>query len=224
MLKSAKKIAVIGDIHGCINPLKDLYEKVLKYTDEVYSVGDLIDRGKNSKEVIQFCIDNKISPVRGNHEDMLLKAIQSFDSDNKREFNMRLDNCLFNGGKATYKSYIGKNTDFAKFCEVFRICGHYDLISSLPVKLENEFCYITHAGIIKDATETDLLWNRTEPPAKLNKFQIFGHTPIMKVEYVPGYFANIDTGCFYTGKLSAAIISADDVKFITNRKNISLGL
>jgi serine/threonine protein phosphatase 1 len=77
-MENSKKIAVIGDIHGCIGPLKDIYEKIVKYTNEVYSVGDLIDRGKNSKEVIQFCIDNKISPVKGNHEDMMLKAIQSF--------------------------------------------------------------------------------------------------------------------------------------------------
>jgi hypothetical protein len=95
---------------------------------------------------------------------------------------MILDNCINNGGRQTYKSYIGKNTDFSEFCKVFKSCGHYDFILSLPVKIENDFCYISHAGITKDATEMNLLWNRYEPTAKLDNFQIFGHTPLKKVD------------------------------------------
>ena len=73
-----KKIAIIGDIHGCYYTLKSLYCKITE-TDEVYSVGDLIDRGKYSKEVVQFCMDNNIKPVKGNHEDMMIKAIEKSD-------------------------------------------------------------------------------------------------------------------------------------------------
>jgi hypothetical protein len=45
-------------------------------TDYIYTVGDLIDRGLDSKSVIQFCIDNNIKPVMGNREDMLIRAIR----------------------------------------------------------------------------------------------------------------------------------------------------
>ena len=67
-------IAIIGDIHGCYFTLKELYEKIIEHTNEIYSVGDLIDRGNFSRQVIQFCINNDIKPVLGNHDDMLLRA------------------------------------------------------------------------------------------------------------------------------------------------------
>ena len=67
-------VGVIGDIHGCYLTLSSLYNELLKYTDEVYSVGDLIDRGKKSREVVDFIIENNIKCIRGNHEDVLLKT------------------------------------------------------------------------------------------------------------------------------------------------------
>ena len=53
-------IAVIGDIHGCYLTLVELYEQILKkYPDiKVYSVGDLVDRGNKSFEVMEFIIEN----------------------------------------------------------------------------------------------------------------------------------------------------------------------
>ena len=217
-MSMSKKIGVIGDIHGCIEPLKELYEKIIKHTSDVYSVGDMIDRGKNSMEVIQFCIDNKIKPVKGNHEDMLLKAVNSFEKKQNYEFSRNLRICIWNGGEATYKSYTGKrHTDFSEFLKFFEESEHLGFISGLPIKIETDNCIISHAGIIENATDEDLLWNR-DIPAKLKKFQVCGHTPVKKILYIPGHFANIDTGCFYTGKLSAAIISKDVVEFLSNKK------
>lgn len=214
-MKDIKKIAVIGDIHGCIEPLKELYNNIIKHTSDVYSVGDLIDRGKNSKEVIRFCIDNKIKPVMGNHEDMLLKAISSFENKPDDEFGRRLRNCIWNGGEATYISYTGKGRlDFEAFLKMFTECGHLEFISNFQMKIETEYCYISHAGIIEGATDDDLLWNR-DVPARLDKFQVCGHTPLKKIEYIPEHYANIDTGCFFTGKLSAAVISKNEVKFLS---------
>jgi hypothetical protein len=73
-------LAFIGDIHGCLNTLEQLYNELLHHVfpDSIYSVGDIVDRGKDSACVIQFCIDKKITVVRGNHEQMLLDALQCF--------------------------------------------------------------------------------------------------------------------------------------------------
>ncbi len=51
-------IAVIGDIHGCFNTLKELVGKVKgKYPGiKIYSVGDLVDRGNFSYEVLDFIV------------------------------------------------------------------------------------------------------------------------------------------------------------------------
>ena len=213
-MKDSKQIAVIGDIHGCISALKRLYKKLINITEEIYSVGDLIDRGKSSKDVIQFCIDNNIKPVRGNHEDMLLKAIHSYDSQNEIEYRIHLDNCLWNDGKFTYISYIGKTEmDFAGFLRLFKESGHYDFILSLPLKIETSYCIITHAGIVNGTQVENILWNRGVP-SKLDKLQIIGHTPNKKVLYIPGHYINIDTGCVYGRVLSASVISKETIEFI----------
>ena len=55
-------VAVIGDIHGCYNTLVKTYDEVkAKYPDiEIFSVGDLVDRGKFSFEVMEFIKSKKI--------------------------------------------------------------------------------------------------------------------------------------------------------------------
>ena len=63
-------VAVIGDIHGCLNTLKDLVYRIRqKYPAiNIFSVGDLVDRGNFSYEVIEFIIEEKINFTAGNHD------------------------------------------------------------------------------------------------------------------------------------------------------------
>ncbi|MEO8666384.1 MAG: metallophosphoesterase, partial [Ignavibacteria bacterium] len=77
-MPKSNTIAIIGDIHGCYHTLTDIFQH-LKNVKEVYSVGDLIDRGKYSKEVVGFCIENSIRAVKGNHEDMMIRAVDKSD-------------------------------------------------------------------------------------------------------------------------------------------------
>ena len=71
-------VAVIGDIHGCFHTLEKLYALILKkYPDiPVCSVGDLVDRGKFSYEVIEFVRKNKITFTPGNHDYMFYYFIK----------------------------------------------------------------------------------------------------------------------------------------------------
>jgi serine/threonine protein phosphatase 1 len=188
------KIGIIGDIHGCINALRDLFNKLIVYTGEIYSVGDFIDRGPDSKSVIQFYKDNNIRPVIGNHEDMLLNAIRKSNYGIVPGYEPNLIHWLWNGGDKTTISYIGKKSkSFRKFTDEFRDCGHYDFISKLPLEIELENCIISHGGILLDKPLEDALWNR-ELPSKLGKIQIIGHTPTPKIELVKDHYINIDTG------------------------------
>jgi serine/threonine protein phosphatase 1 len=208
-------IAVIGDIHGCYEELKDLYKKILEYTKEVYTVGDLIDRGPGSKQVIQFCIENNIKPVRGNHEDTLLKAINTPRNNFYRGRNHYLLQWRSDGGNQTINSYTGNSeTSFENFVEKFKDCGHYDFISNLPLKIELDNCIISHGGIINNAHPENLLWNR-KTPLVLNKLQVIGHTPTRNAIYETNHYINIDTGCVFWGTLSAAVISGNtDVRIL----------
>ena len=65
-------IAVIGDIHGCFHTLQKLYNEIaLSYPDvPVYCVGDLVDRGKYSYEVVDFISKKRITFTAGNHDYM----------------------------------------------------------------------------------------------------------------------------------------------------------
>ena len=65
----------IGDIHGCIDELLFLWKRLkVKSGDQVHQVGDIINKGPKSHEVIQFCIKNKVHAILGNHEIRLLDA------------------------------------------------------------------------------------------------------------------------------------------------------
>lgn len=209
-MNSDNTVAIIGDIHGCFNTLKKIYTRIEGM--KIYTVGDLIDRGKYSREVVQFCIDKSISPVKGNHEDMLIRAIDSSDrffgflfKDAERYYN--------NGGRETQCSYIDSRlfSNFDKFKREIKSLGHYDYLKNLPLKYDIQNVMISHAGVIEGGDDVSILWNR-EKPAFINQLQIFGHTPIEEIIYKKNYFANIDTGCVYKNKLTVVIVDMKNGK------------
>lgn len=213
-MKKENLIAVIGDIHGCYYTLQRLFENIQNECTQVFTVGDLIDRGSYSKEVVQFCIDNNFMPVRGNHEDMLINAIgNTSDISAKRE--QDIDLYFSNRGDKTQKSYInsGDKKDFDIFKKEMKSNGHLRWIKNLPLKYESKVLVITHAGIIEGGDEQSILWNR-DIPKRLKKLQVFGHTSIKEVDYVEEYFVNIDTACVYGNKLSALILEKSTAKII----------
>jgi diadenosine tetraphosphatase ApaH/serine/threonine PP2A family protein phosphatase len=213
-MKKERLIGVIGDVHGCYNTLCELYSKLIVHTNEIYTVGDLIDRGSDSKGVIQFCIDNNIKSVMGNHEDMLIKTIRKARHETVPGYETNLSNWVWNGGDKTIHSYLGNDSkSFRKFVDEFRDCGHYDFISKLPLKTELGKCIITHGGIIKNKPLYNVLWNR-EIPVKLDKIQIIGHTSSKEVNYFPNHYINIDTGCVFSGKLTRIIINDTTRKIV----------
>jgi len=202
-------IAVIGDIHGCLYTLKAMYSRIAAVTQNVYSVGDIIDRGNHISDTVRFFIDNNIFSVRGNHEDMLLKAIEDYNSIfAKMHIGHSLANYFRNGGNYTMKSYIDSDEPgkFDEFIEAISSYGHLDYIKSFPLKREFEKVIITHAGIIKGASEYNMLWNR-EIPSDLGKLQVYGHTPVSEPEICENRYLNLDTGCVYGRSLTGAIIN-----------------
>lgn len=213
-------IAVIGDIHGCCYTLQELCTKIVQHTDEIYSVGDLVDRGNYSREVIDFCISRKIKPVVGNHDDMLMRATGLKDAGiESRRYWIEIH--FRNGGRNTYLSYNPSffDDDVLSFGELLKENGHAEFLLSLPTIYEFENLIITHAGISTLSNET--IWHR-EKLEKLNKLQIVGHTPNKKYKYKPGWFGNIDTGCVYGNKLTAAIVdekSGTILEFIQQKLN-----
>lgn len=202
-------IGVIGDIHGCIKTLQAVYKKLINETEEIYTVGDLIDRGPSSKSVVQFCLDKNVRFTKGNHEDMLIDAIEH-PSENNIFVHYR------NGGTKTSKSYINKSgvDDYLEYFDEVKSCGHYEYFKHLPLTFEFPKVVISHAGIIEGGDRETILWNKTIPLQQLDKLQIIGHTPFRNCLYYEDYFINIDTGCVYENKLTGIIVDIHTGKLI----------
>lgn len=72
-----EQLYIIGDVHGCYKTLLSLIKKLPKNAKLCF-VGDLCDRGKNSKEVIAFVKSNNYDCVLGNHELFLLRILKIY--------------------------------------------------------------------------------------------------------------------------------------------------
>jgi serine/threonine protein phosphatase 1 len=198
-----KKIFAIGDIHGCYDRLKALMEKIPidLSRDALVFIGDYIDRGPHSVEVVDYLIQLKnrfpeVIFLKGNHEDMLDKFINGADRSTY----------LLNGGQQTLDSYLTKPVQ----SESFPIPpDHMEFFKSLRLFYETEEFIFVHAGLrprvpLESQNTEDLLWIRDKfVSTKYNfgKRVIFGHTPLKKPLVEPNKIG-IDTGAVYGNALT----------------------
>lgn len=177
---------LISDIHGCFNTLIQLLKQCPD--EEIIFLGDLVDRGPRSKEVVQFTIDQKIPCTKGNHD-----FLMSEDPNNILLGEPIWKIWANNGGAQTLASYEGIVDP-----------KHIQFLESLPYYIEYENVLLSHTGNGKYGKDTyEKIWMRElmEPDVK---FRIFGHSTVEKVT-IDKISANIDTGCAYKryGTLSA---------------------
>ena len=200
---SEEKIFVIGDIHGCLGMLKDLINKIEwdPANDRLIFIGDYIDRGKNSKGVVDFILKLKkdstlIQCLIGNHEQMFLDYLSGVDSQSS----------LLNGGLPTLRSYeeMRRSQD-----DPLIPPSHLDFFSSLLTMIELEHYYIVHAGFhpnigIEDQSLNDMIWIREEfiySDYDFGKVVIFGHTPFNSPLVMKNKIG-IDTGAVFGNYLT----------------------
>ena len=210
-----KRLFVIGDIHGCVEELCYMLEYLmseqkLNQNDIVVFVGDYIDRGDNSKEVIQCLIEFKEKFtntvfLKGNHEDMLLSYITS------NRIGIR-DSYLANGGVKTLESYNkpfeGEGYTWEEEQNIIE--QHLDFFCSLESAIIIGDYIIVHAGVnpllpLDYQVEDDLLWIREDFICNTHPFDktvVFGHTPYHNIFFDLPYKIGIDTGLVYGNKLS----------------------
>ncbi|MCP5536743.1 MAG: serine/threonine protein phosphatase [Akkermansiaceae bacterium] len=164
---------VIGDIHGSLSALKALGEYVdFAPDDTIVTLGDYIDRGPNSKGVLDYLIElrksHQLITLKGNHEVMMVNAR---DSEQERYF------WLLNGGEATLDSFRAANLKYIDpvYWDFIASCGRY---------YETGHHIIAHAGLEPETDlalqdDRNLYWRRileTEPH-KSGKTLVCGHTP-----------------------------------------------
>jgi serine/threonine protein phosphatase 1 len=200
------KIFAIGDIHGCLEKLKDLMPKtgIDNQNDTLIFIGDYIDRGKFSSEVVDHVIRlqkeyKKVVCLRGNHEDMFAHYLEG----------MNEDMYLNNGGISTLHSYEIILSDDTEERKRKIPAEHRKFFKSLLPYYETEDYIFVHAGMkpglsLQEQTMHDLLWIRHEfidAEYDFGKTVVFGHTPLNN-PLINKNMIGIDTGAVYGGKLT----------------------
>lgn len=229
-----KRTLVISDIHGCYKELMQLLEEAayIPEQDRLIILGDMIDRGKDSREVVTHIMELKkdydVEVIGGNHEQLLGQWLNdSFDRGHVYGQN---------GGWKTIESYCKPHGVYGKVPktkEVFRkyYQDHISFLTQLPNYYEDERFIYVHAGIDltladwHDTTDNFFRWSREEfweGENKTGKTVIFGHTPtcfLHEAEGVKSYEIwrskdgkiAIDGGCSMGGKLHALCIEEDAI-------------
>lgn len=188
----------IGDIHGCLTALRRLEEFVaIRPDDRVIVLGDYIDRGPNSRGVVDWVIDRTLSgqcvPLLGNHEIMMLDALGG---------HMRMDDWLNVGGRETLQSYaIRGRTPHPR--DVHE--AHIRFLSQELLRVyETETHIFAHAFInselsLREQPEWSLFWENCDGMARhfSGKQVIVGHTSQRSgVPLNGGHFVCIDTRAY----------------------------
>ena len=164
---------VIGDIHGCLTSLKTLVESLdLTPKDTIITLGDYIDRGPDTKGVIDYLLElrekYRVINLKGNHEELMEYARKSPED---------LDFWLDNGGQVTLDSFGVDN--------VKKISGEYwGFIVSCFQYYETDSHIFVHAGLkpnipLKRQHTNVLFWQRLNDckPHMSGKTVICGHSP-----------------------------------------------
>ena len=218
-----KRLFAIGDTHGCYDSFKELVENKiqLQKDDKLILLGDYIDRGDKSKEVVDFIIEllgngYNLIPLMGNHEAMLLDAFK----DEKN-----ISKWIQNGGNETLKSFeINSLKDIeSKYIEFFKGLRYYYAFQDYLFvhggfndNLLNPF--IDHSAMLWKCGETYI------NPLLSDKTIVHGHNPVRVAicdERVLSKHRviNIDTGCVYKdsegyGRLTAYDCICQKILFV----------
>jgi len=211
---------ILTDIHGNFDTMIALLNTIPQEEKDkgIVICGDLIDRGPKSMQIVQWCVDNNIQSVKGNHEVMMIDWIS-----NGCKYNDRL--WLDNGGLQTLDSYKETAEDqYLKGDVDMELLNKHALwMDSLPHYIEfpdikndeGRYLVISHSNVGNVWKERDtqkgqaqITWGRpTEIKDVPEIYNVIGHTPQENGARYRKTYSNIDTGCFYTekgyGKLTA---------------------
>jgi serine/threonine protein phosphatase 1 len=203
------RIFAIGDVHGCLDKLHTMMKRIRidEEEDTLIFLGDYIDRGPDSREVVDFILELKkklknVICLLGNHEQVFLNFFF---------YHIDTDLFYFNGGETTIASY-----GLVKTAEEEKINvpeTHLEFFRSLLPYYETEDYIFVHAGLRPDiALEkqdiNDLIWIRYEfvrSTCDFGKIVVFGHTSLPEPLIQPNKIG-IDTGAVYGGRLTCVVL------------------
>lgn len=200
-------IYAIGDLHGCSEALDRLLARIAAHRAgreaRILFLGDYVDRGPDSRGVLERVIAVADIALCGNHEDMMLAALDGSER--------AVGHWLANGGHETMESYGCRDMDALRRTLPER---HRRFLQALPLTHEADGTLFVHAGIrpgrpLAEQTRRDLLWIRDgflDHPGPFERFVVHGHTPDPGGPQILAHRANADTACVRGGPLTALVV------------------
>jgi serine/threonine protein phosphatase 1 len=228
------RIYAVGDIHGRADLLREAHDLIRADFDRapakrklVVYLGDYVDRGLESRQVIDLLLDEPLEDVeavylKGNHEQFMLAFLEDVGVG---------ANWLTNGGNATLYSY-GVGMGEATSAEERMIAAQAALRAALPQRhlaflrdlrlshREGDYIFV-HAGIkpgrrIEEQSEDDLLWIRDEflqSDRDFGGIVVHGHS-ITSTPEIRANRIGIDTGAFASGVLTTLVLEESGRGFL----------
>ena len=226
------RIYAIGDVHGRADLLEALLARIdadltahpIEQSVQVF-LGDYIDRGPNSREVLDLLINrgrqHTMVYLTGNHE--------SFAAEFIRNPSVWPDWKTI-GGVSTLLSYDVTPSIRADPQERQELSVAFDqalpddhrrFLQSLALSYTCGDFFFSHAGVrpgvpLQLQRQTDLLWIREDfllHEEDFGKVVVHGHTPTKEPDVKPNRI-NIDTGAYATGRLTCLVLEGDQMRFI----------
>ena len=225
---------VIPDIHGCNSPLQSMLHLWDKKKEHLIQLGDMIDRGPNSLEVVQTFMRLKEEGVatvlKGNHEDLFLTFLDYPEEEGQFYYNQ--------GGRQTIASFMGEDVIYRRTSTYIAsyIKEHFadeiTFIRNLPLYVEKEKWVFVHAGVNlvladwRNSNENDFNTIRNSFIFEKNEHAqtfVFGHTPTRLLHQDErddiwispcGSKIGLDGGLVFQGQLNAMRIQGETYQTI----------
>lgn len=232
---------IISDIHGCFEEYKRLI-KTLNLTDEdeVYILGDCIDRGDEPIKVLKDIMNrSNFTYILGNHDVMMLevlsplsqeiteKSIKSLEENDNMYF--AFEDWMSNGGDVTFQQFLAlecsEQKDILTFLE--------ESFAYETIEHNNKLYILVHCGIrnfspkkeLDEYSVEDFIFGRTDyktqyyPSERI--FLVTGHTPVqtfredkLPLVYTEHNHIAIDCGCVFGGKLAAYCVETGESVYV----------
>ena len=227
-----ERIFLTSDIHGHYSMFEKLLDKIkLTKKDLLIILGDSCDRGPKTYELYKKYYDLEkegynIKHLRGNHEDMLIKAMESGDNDHWYR----------NGGEKTQKSFYNNSESkdtltFEEWLEregIKSVKWFVEWLDRIPIMISGEKNLFVHAAFDTTKGEDEqehrfLIWDRNDfwTNNKTGKAIYFGHTPSKdgKIRHYVNDVHCIDTGSYKNGIIACVELKTGKEIYIKDKEN-----
>jgi serine/threonine protein phosphatase 1 len=232
LVPAGRRIYAVGDVHGRADLLSKLFMRIdddLKArptTDAVQIfLGDYIDRGPNSRQVIDLLIGRQLGYdvifLKGNHEDYPSRFLSDPTVLNEWKNIGGLNTLISYGVTPTRRDDPQSQHEVATALDRAIPDSHRRFLQRLGLSFTCGDFFFVHAGVrpgipLQEQRQWDLLWIRDDfllHEEDFGKVVVHGHTPVAEPVIRPNRI-NIDTGAYATGRLTCLVLEGDTMSFL----------